>query len=38
MSVKYEILKRLVKLSGIKKMWMARSTKELLESRQRRNA
>ena len=38
MSVKYEILKRLVKLSGIKKMWMARSTEELLESRRRRNA
>jgi len=38
MSVKYEILKRLVKLAGIKRMWISRTTEELLENRRRRNA
>ena len=38
MSVKYEILKRLVKASGIKKRWVAQSTEELLESRRKSNA
>ena len=33
MSVKYEILKRLVKAVNIKKMWTGMSTEELLEER-----
>ncbi|MBQ8994425.1 MAG: alpha/beta hydrolase [Oscillospiraceae bacterium] len=38
MSVKYEILKRLVKWSGIKKHWLNSSVEELLESRRKQNA
>ena len=38
MSVKYEILKRLVKWSGIKKRWLNSSVEELLESRRKQNA
>jgi len=38
MSLKYEVLKRLVKASGLKKMWVGRSTEELLESRRRQNS
>ena len=38
MSVKYEILKRLVKAVNIKKMWTGMSTEELLENRRRQNA
>ena len=38
MSVKYEILKRLVKAAGIKKHWTAKSTEELLENRRKSNA
>ena len=38
MSVKYEILKRLVKAANIKKMWTGMSTEELLENRRRQNA
>ena len=38
MSLKYEILKRLVKASGLKNMWVGRSTEELLENRRRQNA
>ena len=38
MSLKYEILKRLVKASGLKRMWVGKSTEELLENRRRRNA
>ena len=38
MSLKYEILKRLVKASGLKKMWVGKSTEELLENRRRQNA
>lgn len=38
MSLKYEILKRLVKVSGLKRMWIGKSTEELLENRRRRNA
>ena len=38
MSVKYEVLKRLVKISGLKKMWVGKSTEELLENRRRNNA
>ena len=38
MSLKYEVLKRLVKASGIKKRWVGQSTEELLEDRRRQNA
>ena len=38
MSVKYELLKRLVKASGIKKRWVGTSTDALLEARRRQNA
>jgi len=35
MTLKYEILKRLVRIINIKKMWCGMSTEELLESRRR---
>lgn len=38
MSLKYEILKRLVKASGLKKRWLSSSTEELLEGRRKANA
>ena len=38
MSVKYEILKRLVRMAGIKKQWLSKTTEELLENRRRSNA
>ncbi|MBO5520290.1 MAG: alpha/beta hydrolase fold domain-containing protein, partial [Eubacterium sp.] len=38
MSVKYEILKRLVKAVNIKKMWTGMSTEKLLENRRKQNA
>jgi len=38
MSVKYEILKRLVKAANIKKMWTGMSTEKLLENRRKQNA
>lgn len=38
MSVKYEFLKFLVKAAGIKKLWVSKSTEELLENRRRQNA
>ena len=38
MSLKYEVLKRLVKISGLKRMWVGKSTEELLENRRRHNA
>ena len=38
MSLKYEILKRLVKAANIKKKWTAMSTEEFLEDRRRQNA
>ena len=38
MSLKYEVLKRLVKASGIKKRWVGQSTEELLEGRRKQNA
>ena len=38
MSLKYEILKRLVKATNIKKRWAGMSTEELLENRMRENA
>ena len=38
MTLKYEILKRLVRIINIKKMWCGMSTEELLENRRRQNA
>ena len=38
MSLKYEILKRLVKAANIKRMWTGMSTEALLENRRRKNA
>ena len=38
MTLKYEILKRLVKAVNIKKQWTGMSTEELLENRRRANA
>ncbi len=38
MSLKYEILKRIIKAANIKKMWTGMSTEELLENRRRKNA
>ncbi len=38
MSIKYEILKRLVKAANIKKRWAGMSTEELLENRRKENA
>lgn len=38
MTLKYEILKRLVRIINIKKMWSGMSTEELLENRRRQNA
>ncbi|MBQ6517444.1 MAG: alpha/beta hydrolase [Anaerolineaceae bacterium] len=37
MSLKYEILKRLVKMIGLKKRWTGMSTEELLASRRKEN-
>lgn len=38
MSLKYEILKRLVKMIGLKRRWTGMSTEELLVSRRKENA
>ncbi len=38
MSLRYEILKRLVKAANIKKRWLSKSTEELLENRRKQNA
>jgi acetyl esterase/lipase len=38
MSIKYEILKCLVRAAGIKKHWVSKSTEELLENRRKQNA
>ena len=38
MSLKYEILKRLVKAAGIKRYWVSKSSEELLENRRKHNA
>lgn len=38
MTLKYEILKRLVKAAGIKRFWLSKSTEELLENRRKHNA
>jgi len=38
MSLKYELLKRLVKASGLKKRWIGASTEDLLEARRKQNA
>ncbi len=38
MSFKYELLKRIVRLIDLKKMWTGMSTEELLENRRKQNA
>ena len=38
MSVKYEVLKRLVRAAGLKKRWLSATTEELLENRRKQNA
>ena len=38
MTLRYEILKRLVKAANLKKRWAGMSTEELLENRRRENA
>ena len=38
MSIKYEILKRLAKASGLKNRWVGQSTEALLQNRRRQNA
>lgn len=38
MTLKYELLKRIVKAVNIKKRWAGMSTEELLENRRRENA
>ena len=38
MTLKYEILKRMVKAANIKKMWTGMTTEELLENRRKANA
>ena len=38
MSVKYEVLKRLVRAAGIKKRWLSATTEALLENRRKQNA
>ena len=38
MTLKYELLKRIVKAANIKKRWAGMSTEELLENRRRENA
>ena len=38
MTLKYELLKRLVKAANIKKRWAGMSTEKLLENRRRENA
>ena len=38
MSIRYEVLKRLVRAMGIKKHWVSKSTEELLENRRKQNA
>ena len=38
MSVKYELLKKLVVAAGLKRRWLSSTTEELLENRSRQNA
>ena len=38
MSVKYEVLKKLVVAAGLKKRWLSATTEELLENRRKQNA
>ncbi len=38
MSIKYEIMKRLVRAAGIKERWVGKGTEELLENRRKQNA
>ena len=37
MSVKYEVLKKLVVATGLKKRWLSATTEELLENRSKQN-
>ena len=37
MSIKYEIMNRLVRAMGIKKYWVSKSTEELLENLKKQN-
>ena len=38
MSIKYELLKKLVVAAGLKKRWLSAKTEELLENRRKQNA
>ena len=38
MSLRYELLKRLVAASGLKKRWLSATTEEFLENRRKKNA
>lgn len=38
MTIKYELLKKLVVAAGLKKRWMSSTTEELLENRRKQNA
>ena len=38
MSIKYEFLKKLVVMAGLKKRWLSATTEELLENRRKQNA
>ena len=38
MSLKYELLKKLVVAAGLKKRWLSATTEELLEDRRKQNA
>ena len=38
MSVKYEILKRVVKTAGLKKMWEGKSAEEIVAAKRKENA
>ncbi|MBR2823258.1 MAG: hypothetical protein IKE24_06215 [Clostridia bacterium] len=38
MSIKYEVLKKLVVAAGLKKRWLSATTEELLENRRKQNA
>ncbi len=38
MSIRYELLKKLVMAAGLKKRWLSSTTEELLEDRRKQNA
>jgi hypothetical protein len=38
MTIKYELLKKLVVAAGLKKRWLSSTTEELLENRRKQNA